>query len=75
MQGFLGECGRFVRGEFDHITNLFLLDVALPLYRTYLGRKLGGGGDWLRYSPECSSCDWKDAFTAWAARRDNKEQA
>lgn len=73
LQGFLGECGRFVRGEFDHITNLFLLDIALPLMRAYLERKMGG--DWRRYASECPSCDWKDAFLAWAARRDNKEQA
>ena len=73
MQGFLGECGRFVRGEFDHITNLFLLDVAKPLRDAYLERK--AGQDYDGHLSQCPNCDWKDAFTAWAARRDNKEQA
>lgn len=73
LELFLVECKLFVDGKFEHITNLFLLDVALPLYRAYLERK--AGGEWQRYSSECPNCDWKDAFLAWAARRDNKEQA
>lgn len=64
---FLDDCQSIVAGQIGFKT-LFFITIAEPLRAAYLERKEGRPIGW----DSIDSSDWKTAFRAWVARRDNK---
>lgn len=65
-EGFLYDCLMFTLGDFDKISNMFLLEVAMPLHNAYLARK--EGRLWA-LPANVANVDWVIAFKQWSARR------
>jgi len=66
---FLLECSMFVNGEFGSITSKWLQGVALPMYRSYLGKEIPGDNG---PSEEIVAADWRECCRQWLVQNRGK---
>lgn len=72
MWDFISDCEQFVQQGDPVLRTYFMREVAYPLKVAYLDRK-AGGLQWKTILECVPTCDWKEMFTQWTARRAGRE--